>query len=285
MTTGAENAVEGMAGSGSSAAAADGNIGRGGDRGGDTRGKLVRLPSSKLPTAEQAESVAWLSIAERLALDPSADIGKLQQILDMRERIEAKRARAAYDAAFSSMQPELPEIDKRGKIIIKEKGTEKVIQSTLYALWDDTNRLIKPILAKHGFALSFRIAQTDARLTTTAVLAHEAGHREETSFSAPIDSTGSKNNVQGWGSSFSYGKRYTGTALLNITTKGEDDDGKAAGDPATITDEQAKLIEAAIEFKGIAAKRFCGKYKIQSIADLPAAQYDAAMKAVQEHQA
>ena len=42
MTRGAENAVEGMAGSGSSAAAADGNFGRGGDRGGDARGNVVK---------------------------------------------------------------------------------------------------------------------------------------------------------------------------------------------------------------------------------------------------
>ena len=42
MARGAENAVEGMAGSGSSAAAADGNFGRGGDRGGDARGNVVK---------------------------------------------------------------------------------------------------------------------------------------------------------------------------------------------------------------------------------------------------
>jgi hypothetical protein len=46
----------------------------------------------------------------------------------------------------------------------------------------------------------------------------------------PLDTSGSKNNVQAVGSSTSYGKRYTATLLLNIRTKGEDDDGHAGGD-------------------------------------------------------
>lgn len=247
-----------------------------GDRRGGA-GAVAQIPAS--------EDFALISMIERAARDPNCDIDKMERLFQMHERMLATKARMAYDSAFSAMQPELPEIDKRGKIIIKKKDSEQVIQSTPYALWDDTNKLIKPILAKYGFGLSFRIAQSESRLTTKAVLSHEGGHREETEFSAPIDNTGSKNNVQGWGSSFSYGKRYTGTAILNITTKGEDDDGKAAGDAPRITQEQVKLIESAIKFKDITAKRFCGKYKISSIDELPAAAFDKAMAAVQEHQA
>jgi len=232
-----------------------------------------------------SEGDALVAMIERAARDPAVDIDKMERLFQMQEKSQERRSRMAFDAAFSAMQPELPEIDKKGKIVIKEKGGEKVIQSTPYALWDDTNKLIKPILAKHGFGLSFRIAQTDSRLTTTAVLSHLDGHREETSFSAPIDSTGSKNNVQGWGSSFSYGKRYTGTAILNITTKGEDDDGKAAGAPALITEQQAMDIRDALEAKGIPAARFCSKYQIQIIEDLPAAKYEDAVASIRRHKA
>jgi hypothetical protein len=35
--------------------------------------------------------------------------------------------------------------------------------------------------------------------------------------------------VQGAGSTFSYGKRYTATMLLNLTFEGEDDDGQRGG--------------------------------------------------------
>lgn len=222
-----------------------------------------------------------IHLIARAASDPNVDIEKMERLFQMHERMTATAARLAYDTAFSAMQPELPEIDKRGKIIIKEKGGEKVIQSTPYALWDDTNKLIKPILAKHGFGLSFRIAQTDARLITRAVLSHTGGHREETEFAAPIDATGSKNNVQGWGSSFTYGKRYTGTAILNITTKGEDDDGKAAGAAETITEEQAEDIKAALDRTEGDLPRFCAYYRLDKLTDLPASKFSEAMSVIE----
>jgi hypothetical protein len=237
--------------------------------------EVATIKPAEVPAPAPAQSDgtgALISMIERAARDPSVDIDKMERLFQMHERAEQKRARAAFDAAFAAMQPELPEIDKRGKITIKEKGTEKVIQSTPYALWDDTNKLIKPILAKHGFGLSFRITQTDARLTTTAVLSHTGGHREETQFSAPIDSTGSKNNVQGWGSSFSYGKRYTGTAILNITTKGEDDDGQAAGEKASTAtiDEIEKLIADT----GTKKVDVLAHYAVETLDDLTGKQRD-----------
>ena len=236
--------------------------------------RLQEEPAPSVPEpAPQSESSALISMIERAARDPNTDIDKMERLFSMKERAEADVARRAYDAAFAKMQPDLPEIDKRGKIVITDKADrQKVIQSTPYALWDDTNRLIKPILAKYGFGLSFRIEQTDAKITTTAVLSHEGGHRETTSFAASIDTTGSKNNVQGWGSSFSYGKRYTGTALLNITTRGEDDDGKAAGSQM-ITDDQADELRGLITATDTPIDKvleYCG---VESLSDMPSKAY------------
>ena len=251
--------------------------------GGDTGGNAVRAPNggavarhvARLPGQAASEAAALISMIERAAADPGIDIERIERMFAMYERASARNARAAYDAAFAAMQPELPEIDKRGKIIIKEKGTERIIQSTPYALWDDTNRLIKPILAKYGFGISFRIAQTESRLTTTAILAHCDGHREETPFSSPIDSTGSKNNVQGWGSALSYGKRYAGTAILNITTKGEDDDGKAAGQALAewISDEQVAELQKLIAETKTDITKFLEFCNFESLSDIPAAQF------------
>lgn len=235
--------------------------------------EVVAKIEPETAVAAQPETSAIISMIERAARDPSVDIDKMERLFQMHERMTATAARVAYDAAFSAMQPELPEIDKRGKITIKEKGTEKVIQSTPYALWDDTNKLIKPILAKHGFGLSFRIAQTEAKITTRAVLSHCGGHREETEFSASIDNTGSKNNVQGWGSSFSYGKRYTGTAILNITTKGEDDDGKAAGAGGFIAEDQQAKLRTLLDDTGTDVAQFLQFANADNMAEIPARDY------------
>lgn len=241
------------------------------------RGGAAGDHTAVVATDAVSETSALISMIERAARDPSVDLDKMERLLAMKERASAEAARRAYFSAFAAMQADMPEIEKRGRIIITDKSNkEKVIQSTPYALWDDVNAIIKPILAAHGFSLSFRIAQTDAKITTIAVLAHVGGHCEETSFSASIDNTGSKNNVQGWGSSFSYGKRYTGTAILNITTRGEDDDGRAAGlleeTKHTADDLRAKIAEAKAS-----EAWFCNHYSVETLDDLTGNQLSEAI--------
>src|SRR3546814_14616593 len=88
---------------------------------------------------------------------------------------------------------------------------------------DLINAAIKPVLKRHGFALSFRTDFTNG-IRVVGVLTHSGGHKETTDFVLPADGSGNKNAVQAIASSVSYGKRYTAGALLNLTSHGEDDD-------------------------------------------------------------
>lgn len=175
-----------------------------------------------------------LAVIERAARDPSVDMDKMERLLEMQERVHARHAKAAFSEALATLQPDLPIITERGKIIVREKTNSgkrdgDILQETSYALWEDINEAVRPLLAEHGFSLSFRTGMhTDGRVTVTGVLSHRLGHSEETMIILPHDSSGSKNAVQAIGSSTSYGKRYTAMALLNITSKGEDDDGIGA---------------------------------------------------------
>ena len=237
------------------------------------------LPAA--PVVSDAASI--MAVISRAASDPSTDVDKLERLMAMYERITASRAKTAYDSALSEMQPNLPVVDRRGKITIKEKGGEKVIQSTPYALFEDINEAVRPILAEHGFAVSFRTGlATDGKITVTGILSHRDGHREETTMTLPHDSTGSKNSVQAVGSSTSYGKRYVLTALLNITTRGEDDDGKTGGDGDTITADQAATLRALAEEVGADLIKFCQHFKIASIPAMPAEQYRSALAGLEK---
>lgn len=219
----------------------------------------VTVEESTTTPAPMGESAALLSMIERAARDPNVDIDKMERLFQMRERMTAHSAKAAYLAALAKMQPELPSIEKRGVIATNEKvdgqRTGRQVAQSRYARWEDVVEGITPVLAKNGFSLSFRVDQpTPDRITVTAVLGHSEGHSEETSMSLPIDNSGSKNNVQGWGSSVSYGKRYTSFALLNISARGEDDDGNGA--TATITDEQQELLKALVAQAGSSPAKF-----------------------------
>jgi len=221
------------------------------------------------------ESAAIIQVIERAAINPAVDIDKMERLLEMQERIMQRNARAAYAADLARMQPELPVIAERGGI----KDRSGRVQST-YALWEDINDAIKPVLSKHGFALSFRTGQEEGRITVTGVLSHREGHSEETTMHLPIDTSGSKNSVQAVGSSISYGKRYTASALLNITSRGEDDDGKAAGGVAPISEEQVKDLQDLIIEVGADPKKFLAYLKVESLAALPADQYQRAVDAL-----
>lgn len=180
--------------------------------------KPVNLP------AVSAETTALLSMIERVCLDPNADIDKLSKMLDMQERVLNRNAEQAFAADFAAMQSELPRIARNGTIEIKDKNTGRITQSTPFAKLEDINDGVRPTLQKYGFGVSFSISQGNALLTVTAKLLHRLGHSEVTAISLPIDNSGSKNAVQGSGSTVSYGKRYAMCALLNIST-GDDVDG------------------------------------------------------------
>lgn len=181
------------------------------------------VQTDQLP-APANDSAALMSVISRAASDPACDIEKMERLMAMHERMTERQAAVAYATALVDLQCVLPAIAERGGITNKQGG----IQST-YALWEDTNEVLKPLLKAHGFALTFRIATVNGRIAVTGVLTHRAGHSEQTTFDLPTDDTGGKNTVQANGSSVSYGKRYTAGALLNLTSYGEDDDGFRAG--------------------------------------------------------
>lgn len=180
---------------------------------------------AKQPDPQAVAEVGGIaSLIERVATNPNTSIDTLERLLNMQERVETKRSEAAFNGALADMQPELPAIVERGAI----KNNAGKAQST-YALWEDINETIKPILARHGFALTFRVDRPDGMVCITGVLSHRDGHSTQTTISLPVDSSGSKNGVQAIGSSTSYGQRYTAKLLLNLTSRGEDDDGQSGG--------------------------------------------------------
>lgn len=222
------------------------------------------------------EAAAIIQMIERAALNPAVDIDKMERLLQMQERVMERQARAAYVTALSEMQPLLPVITERGGI----KDRAGKVQST-YALWEDINDAIRPLLAQHGFALSFRVGSEPDKITVTGVLSHREGHQEQTTMSLPLDASGSKNAVQAVGSSTSYGKRYTTQALLNLTSRGEDDDGKLAGMGATLTPDQISEVQALLEDVGADKDRWLKFIGYENIASILGADYQKAIASLE----
>jgi hypothetical protein len=229
-----------------------------------------------------SQSASLMEVISRAASDPNTDVDKLERLLGMYERITARQAKSAYTAALVAAKPELPVIDRRGRIEITDKATHtKIIQSTPYALWEDIDEAITPTLNKHGLVLTFRsgVAQ-DGKITVTGVLSHSEGHSEETTITLPHDSSGSKNAVQAVGSSTSYGKRYTATLLLNIRTKGEDDDGKSGGAEGALSEDQVQTIFDLIKRTRSDTAKLCKYVGVEAVPDIRAKDYEKVITAL-----
>lgn len=228
------------------------------------------------------DNSSTLAMIAKAAADPNTDVDKFERLMAMHERLEAKTAKTAYYAALADMKPKLPIIERNGKITINDKNDKtKVIQSTPYALYEDIDEAITPVLSEHGFVLSFKPGNMpDGRVTVTATLAHRAGHQEEGSFALPLDTTGSKNNVQAAGSSMSYAKRYCATLLLNIRTRGLDDDGNSSDMEAFVNDDQMEKIFDIINRGKIDQAAFCKYMGVTLVAEIQRKDFDKAMDAL-----
>lgn len=248
----------------------------------ETQGELVPVePGSKqLATPAEAPGSLINFIAQAVER-PEIDADKLDKLLRMQREIVADDAKAQFNRDYIAMQEELPRIKKSGVLEYpmdknKPDGPKRKVSN--YAKWEDIDRSIRPILKAHGFALSFTTAprQGDGGgLIVTAILRHRAGHSTETPIPIPLDTSGGKNNIQGYGSALSYGKRYAATAALNIITEGEDDDGKLGG-TKFVTTEQAAEIDVLLRETKSDAARFYQLFEVADVRNLTADQYPAA---------
>ena len=193
-------------------------------------GQIIVPEQRRQTVAPISTDNSILAVISRAAADPTCDIEKMERPLAMHERMQAKTAEAAFNAAMAEMQCEIPTVGQ---------GALNTHTDKTYATLDDINVTLKPIMQTHGFAISFKVENTAAGVSVTGILMHRDGHREETTMLLPVDIGKGRNAVQAVGSSTTYGKRYVMCALLNITTgEMQDDDGHGAGDTGDDLREQ-----------------------------------------------
>ncbi|MHB8272018.1 ERF family protein [Bradyrhizobium sp.] len=255
--------------------------------------------------AAPKEAKNVLAIIADAASNPAVNPENMRALLDMQKEIMAEQSRRDFNAAFIALQADLSHVAIRqdGKIEIRKKDgsgerTGAVQQATPYATFPAIMKVIQPLLTKHGFALSFSTEPIGERLLVRGYLDGH-GHQRTTAFPLPAETSGSKNNVQGWGSSQSYGRRYCAMALLNIISSAPQDadtdghtgnfknakDGGFAEVPDQVEkispDQEVKLREL-VEWCGVPQKKFLDHYGIAKVTDLPADLFDAAKKACED---
>lgn len=190
---------------------------------------LTVMPAQSAMATKELGGDNILAVIARAAADPTVDVEKMRQLLEMQERIEAKRAEAAFNSAMSTAQQEMPRVHRDAK---------NPSTNSLYTRLETLNKEAVPIYTKHGFSLSFGSDDCPIadHIRITCVVAHIGGHCRPYKCDLPRDDMGAKGTpnktkMHGAGSTFSYGRRYLTMLIFNISLTNEDDDGNHGNRP------------------------------------------------------
>jgi hypothetical protein len=250
----------------------------------ETDGKIaevlpaVRLPGAEGPSSPISESRAVLATIERLALDPTVSVEKMDHILQMQERILDRRARMAFAEAIADAKAEMPAILKNKHVGFESKKEGAAKTDYWHEDFAEIAKTIDPILGKFGLSYRFRtVGKPGEPVTVTCIVAHREGHQEETTLTAPHDASGNKNPLQAIGSSVTYLQRYTLKAALGLAASRDDDAQSISNAMDMASPEQIdalKAIAAKAERELSAVLEWA---KVDDIAKLTAAKCDEAI--------
>ena len=189
-----------------------------------------------------------VSMIERIALDPNADLAKLEKMLEMKERLEEREARRAFDRAMAEAKSDIPPILKTGTVDYTNSKGERT--HFKHETLDGIAAIVDPILSQHGLSYRYRAKQENGNLFVTCIVAHRDGFSEETTLQGGPDSGAGKNNYQAMGSAATYLQRYTLKLALGLSASKDTDSVSSGPDAETITVDQFITLRDLIEETG-----------------------------------
>jgi hypothetical protein len=203
--------------------------------------------------------------------DPSIEVTKLEALLRMQREIVADDAKLQFNRAYAALAAEITQIERRGVADMRDKGSYKFTKR------EHLDTMLRPLMAKHGFALSFRPVQGESGITIEGELLHVGGHSKTAALTLPPDVGPGRNSLQAVGSAIAYAERYLTEMLANVVRRDEDTDGRMrnvdTGELITrsqVVELRALMAETRILESVVLAKK---APELDSIEALPAAAF------------
>lgn len=236
-------------------------------------GEVLEQMPSNVVAIPPSETAQVMSMIERIALDPAADMDKLERLMTMKRQLDAERAAREFAVAMKDAQAEMP-------VIVKNRTNNQT--RSRYAELEVINDAIVPVYTKHGLSLSFDTIPSSKEnwVAVRCRIRHIGGHVEESTYETPFDTVGSGGNVNktvthGLASGVTYARRYITIMVFNLVIKGEDVDGNQARDGSAKVASQDD-IDAIREWFEVCSfttnevNDFLALFKIEELEHLPA---------------
>lgn len=220
----------------------------------------------------------FFALISQAASNPDFDATKLTAIIDANERIVRFNAETEFNLAMNACQAEMPRVKRNGKIEFTDKNNVK--RETPFAKLEDIDEVVRPIYQKHGFSVRYKTGTAaEGKPIIYCIISHVGGHAEKDELTLPLDTSGSKNNLQAMGSTISYAKRYMIENAFNIIREGADNDG---GTAFPITEAQVKEIEDLVKETKSDLKNFLLFAKADAIKNIQGKEYDRIITVLKE---
>lgn len=187
----------------------------------------------------------------------------MKELMAMQERMEDRAAERQFSAAFVALQAEIPEIVAQS--VIPNRGK--------YERFEDVMHVLKPLLSKHGFSVSFS-QDAGERITVTCHLRHAGGHSQETKFAVRLGGK-ADSETQADCKASTTAKRNSLLQALNIVVRQDclqdEDDARNAGE--TVTTGQAISLCARVKNCGVEVGAFLAFANAKTFSEISASRY------------
>jgi hypothetical protein len=214
-----------------------------------------------------------LEVISKAASDPNVDIDKMERLLQMQERVQARQAEVAFNEAMNAAQAEMRPISA--------DATNPQTKSR-YATFAKLDKALRPIYTSHGFSLSFDEADStkSEHVRVVCYVAHVGGHTRTYHRDMPADGKGAKGGdvmtkTHAAGAAGSYGARYLLKGIWNVAVGEDDDDGNTRAEP--VSPEQVAILNGLADAVKADKIAFCRYLGVNSIPAIPASRYQEAV--------
>lgn len=176
------------------------------------------------------------------------NVGALEKLVDLYERMEIRDAEKQFAAAFVALQGDMPPIEAV-KAVPNTNGSTRY----KFAPYEEIMDKVRPVLQKHGFTLSFSSEFKDDRVIQACTLQHVGGHKRTNQSMARVGKgPPGSSEAQGDGAASTYAKRYALCDCLNIVVEhdsdGRNQDAKQLGAP--ISRDEVQYLREQVQETG-----------------------------------
>lgn len=196
----------------------------------------------------------------------SDNVGTLEKMMDLYERVQERDAVKSFTRAFNALQAEMPVIVASS--VIPNRGK--------YERFEDVMNVVGPLLHKNGFTISFSMDVKEGRIVETCTLRHIDGHSQANSFAVRVGGR-ADSDTQADCKAATTAKRNALLNCLNIVIRqdcmqDEENDPRLESDKK-VTQEQADELEHRVKMSNSNVEAFLRIAGARSFSEIPAKNY------------